>query len=308
MKTQLTIKVLAALLASISSLIGCSSTNSGSDMQPIQEEPLTYQVFYDNLSPYGTWIDYPGYGHVWNPDANDDFRPYVTNGYWMATAAGWTWISNYKWGWAPFHYGRWLYDDRFGWLWLPGYEWSPAWVVWGTADEYYCWAPLTPEVDVTIIFDAWTPAMFYWNLCPRRHFTRKHLQPIVIRGNRARNGTRITHIGNYEMTPTRRLYYNRGPAFDEVERETGNVVRPIRIEEAKRASNRVSSSDRVRIYRPRIETPDAQRQRGTQPMPNRYRNDDTPRSHQMPNMHESPRKIQRTNINALPERRKPGQR
>ncbi|MCC8134205.1 MAG: hypothetical protein LIP04_11950 [Tannerellaceae bacterium] len=25
---------------------------------------ITYQQFYDQLSPYGTWIHYPGYGEV----------------------------------------------------------------------------------------------------------------------------------------------------------------------------------------------------------------------------------------------------
>jgi len=27
--------------------------------------------------------------------------------------------SDYNWGWAPFHYGRWAYDPFYGWMWVP---------------------------------------------------------------------------------------------------------------------------------------------------------------------------------------------
>ncbi len=294
-----------ATIASLFLLSGCSSARSHGNQPPIPNEPLTYQVFYDRLSPYGVWIEYPQYGQVWSPGISEDFRPYVTNGYWVATEDGWAWTSNYKWGWAPFHYGRWFFDTRFGWLWLPGYEWAPAWVVWGTTEDYYCWAPLMPEVDVTIMFDSWSPALFYWNLCPRRHFTGTRLQPIVVRGDRAVTGTRITRIRNYSQTAQRRLYYNQGPAFEDVRRETGGLVRPIRVEDATRAPNRVSS-DKVRIYRPRIEQPS---QRGTPPAPRRYKSDDAVEPSTMPHgeMIES-QKVQRANVNRLPERRESGRR
>src|SRR3569833_588337 len=71
--------------------------------------PQTDQVFYDELSPYGSWIDYPDYGYVWAPAVDNDFRPYATNGSWVYSDYGWTWASGYDWGWATFHYGRWFY-------------------------------------------------------------------------------------------------------------------------------------------------------------------------------------------------------
>ncbi len=84
-----------------------------------------FQTFYDELEPYGTWVNYPRYGYVWRYRlATTDFRPYSTNGRWVYTDDGWTWVSDYDWGWAPFHYGRWLYDDELGWLWVPGNEWA----------------------------------------------------------------------------------------------------------------------------------------------------------------------------------------
>src|SRR3954464_11015099 len=92
-----------------------------------EDEPVSYQTFYDELEPYGNWIDYPEYGYVWRPDMGADFRPYSTNGRWVWTDDyEWMWVSDYSWGWAPFHYGRWFFDDAYGWLWIPGYDWSPA--------------------------------------------------------------------------------------------------------------------------------------------------------------------------------------
>ena len=65
------------------------------------QEPMasvTYQTFYDDLSPYGDWVDYPEYGYVWHPRIAD-FRPYSTGGHWVwADEYQWMWVSNYNWG------------------------------------------------------------------------------------------------------------------------------------------------------------------------------------------------------------------
>src|ERR1700752_5301314 len=86
-----------------------------------QGASVSFQVFYDNLSPYGTWVESPEYGYVWGPDVGPGFTPYGTNGYWVYTDWGWTWVSNYPWGWAPFHYGRWYSDPVYGQVWVPDY-------------------------------------------------------------------------------------------------------------------------------------------------------------------------------------------
>ena len=98
---------------------------------------VSFQVFYNELSPYGDWVMDPTYGYVWVPFVEQGFHPYGTNGYWEMTNFGNTWVSNYQWGWAPFHYGRWFWDDYLGWAWVPGYEWGPAWVNWRTGGGYY---------------------------------------------------------------------------------------------------------------------------------------------------------------------------
>ncbi len=41
---------------------------------------INFQLFYDDLSPYGDWIDTPEYGYAWIPDVSSGFIPYRTNG------------------------------------------------------------------------------------------------------------------------------------------------------------------------------------------------------------------------------------
>ena len=137
MNAIIRIRVLIALFV----LMLCS-TNSKLYAQ--QGGPVSYQEFYDQLSPYGDWVNDPDYGYAWVPDAGPDFQPYRSHGHWVYTEYGWTWVSDYKWGWAAFHYGRWRLTDEFGWIWIPGYTWGPAWVSWRRTEGYYGWAPLGP--------------------------------------------------------------------------------------------------------------------------------------------------------------------
>src|SRR6266480_6091064 len=117
---------------------------------------VSFQLFYDELSPYGQWVNYPSTGYVWIPDAGADFSPYSTGGHWVFTEFGWTWVSDYSWGWAPFHYGRWNYEPAYGWMWLPGNVWAPAWVTWRSAPGYYGWAPMGHGRDYDNDNDRWT--------------------------------------------------------------------------------------------------------------------------------------------------------
>ncbi len=110
---------------------------------------FTFNEFYDNLSPYGTWIKDEHYGYVWSPNVDENFRPYYTNGHWVITDQGNTWVSEYQWGWACFHYGRWVFDSYYGWLWVPGSNWGPAWVSWRIGVGQIGWATLHPQYEFT---------------------------------------------------------------------------------------------------------------------------------------------------------------
>src|SRR6266540_1834756 len=70
--------------------------------QPQQQ--VTYNYFYNSLSPYGNWVEVADYGWCWQPTVsviNVGWRPYCDRGRWMWTDCGWYWQSDYSWGWIP---------------------------------------------------------------------------------------------------------------------------------------------------------------------------------------------------------------
>jgi hypothetical protein len=79
-------------------------------------DPSALTDFHSTLDPYGTWVDDPTYGTVWVPSSGvvgADFTPYVSAGHWVYDDE-YIWVSDYSWGWAPFHYGRWTYMGGMG--------------------------------------------------------------------------------------------------------------------------------------------------------------------------------------------------
>ena len=217
---------------------------------PVAE--VSYQSFYDQLAPYGNWINYPGYGYVWMPNEGPDFKPYASNGNWIYTEAGWTWSSNYSWGWAPFHYGRWFYENGYGWLWVPGNEWAPAWVSWRSNGDYYGWAPVGPRISVDIALGNYEPPVHYWNFVPCRYMGNPGWHNYYV--NESRNVTIIqqtTIINNYSGTNRGRYAYAPGPDPNEVSRVSGNHITPVQIREASTPGERISGSQYV-IYHPRV--------------------------------------------------------
>ncbi len=111
------------------------------------EAAVSYDQFYSDLAPYGTWVDVAGYGRCWQPTVvvvNPGWQPYFDCGSWAYTDCGWYWHSDYSWGWAPFHYGRWFRHGHLGWCWAPDTVWGPSWVSWRHSNAYCGWAPLPP--------------------------------------------------------------------------------------------------------------------------------------------------------------------
>lgn len=276
-------------------LSGC--TNSKAIAQYPAPASVTYQTFYDDLAPYGTWIDYPGYSHVWHPNVVGDFRPYLTNGYWNYTNEGNMWMSDYSWGWAPFHYGRWVYDDMYGWLWIPGYEWSPAWVTWGLTDGFYAWAPLLPEVNVGMRFNHWKPAAFYWNVVGQNHiYDRNIFNEVERRENTAGYVNRINVIDNFNTTGRHKQYYSKGPDINDVHLRTGRIITPSSIHEVNSPQSNNQSGNDVKVYRPIVQHPQPRQfSRVDNAVVNPVRNDNdhvsTPRDQQMQNVSRLPVRI-----------------
>ena len=75
-------------------------------------------VGYEDLDDNGTWRDDPNYGHVWFPNQTPTgWAPY-REGHWdWIDPWGYTWVDDSAWGYAPFHYGRWVtVGGRWGWV------------------------------------------------------------------------------------------------------------------------------------------------------------------------------------------------
>src|ERR1041385_7680107 len=216
---------------------------------------VSLQLFYDELSPYGSWVDYQNYGYVWVPDVDREFTPYGSDGHWVFTEDGWTWVSNYSWGWAPFHYGRWAYDDSYGWLWVPNNEWGPAWVTWRRSEGYYGWAPMGPGISVEVAFGGgYRVPNERWIFVSNRDFSRPDIDRYYI--DRSTNVTIInnsTVINNTYIDNSRHTTYVAGPARDDVQKVTGTVIRPVVIRENDKPGQTLSN-DQLQIYRPQVQT------------------------------------------------------
>jgi hypothetical protein len=121
----------------------------GDDTQYSDSDPSALTDFRTTLDPYGSWVEDPNYGTIWVPSSSvvgSDFTPYVSAGHWVYDN-DYVWVSDYDWGWAPFHYGRWIQSGN-GWGWIPGRRYAGAWVSWRTGYDgygYLGWAPLAPS-------------------------------------------------------------------------------------------------------------------------------------------------------------------
>jgi len=239
------IKVLVLLImVIITSVIFTKPTSA-------QQNNVSFQVFYDQLSPYGEWVNYPNWGYVWIPDTGADFVPYSTQGHWILTDDGWTWMSDYSWGWAPFHYGRWDYDQYYGWFWVPGNEWGPAWVSWRRADGYYGWAPMEPGISVSASFGrAYDSHNDHWMFVRDRDIDRADINHYYIsRTDQDRIVRYSSVINNTYVDSRRHTTYVTGPARTDFQKVSGRQIKPVPIQEYNKPGQSVSNGH-FQIYRP----------------------------------------------------------
>ncbi len=126
---------------------------------------------FEDLDAHGRWDSHPEYGAIWTPiTVAADWVPY-RQGHWSWVAPwGWTWIDDAPWGFAPFHYGRWV-SWRGRWGWSPGAYvarpvYAPALVGWVSGPSAgiglhlggpgFSWVPLAP----------WEPFRPYYQVSP----------------------------------------------------------------------------------------------------------------------------------------------
>jgi len=218
--------------------------------------------FYRPLAPYGDWVNVAPYGWVWIPyNVSPDWRPY-SEGRWIYTEYGWTWMSYEPWGWATYHYGRWYYDPWYGWVWVPGTQWAPAWVAWRWGGGWVGWAPLPPQYAVRPGVSFSNPTAlgpqvfrrFAWCFVEARQFYNPNLRPYIARSVRNVNLVNLTQdVTRYNYQSNN--YINIGIDLRNIERATGRSIEKYRIVDSRTppAGNSSEISGReVRLFRPRI--------------------------------------------------------
>ena len=66
--------------------------------------PISFGIFYTQLSPYGSWLELSSGVTVWRPHfISNTWSPYM-NGQWMWTNDGWYWDSYEPFGYITYHY------------------------------------------------------------------------------------------------------------------------------------------------------------------------------------------------------------
>jgi hypothetical protein len=253
------ILVIAILSAAIA-LAGLSFSAQVADAQQIRKSRLTdVQAFYQQLAPYGRWFSMSPYGSVWSPyGIAADWRPY-TNGEWIYTDDGWTWLSDDNWGWATDHYGRWFFDTLYGWVWVPDTVWSPAWVSWRYGNGWIGWAPLSP-------MSIWGPGGFadpvydsvpvsWYSFVRQDVFVQHHIKRFIALPDQNQTLVRVTDkVTHYTLINGQVV--NRSVSRQTIERVIGQKIPKRRVEDVGSAATLDSlkgqrvKGDKVLMYRP----------------------------------------------------------
>jgi hypothetical protein len=210
-------------------------TDSDAPAEP--QSTAAYGMFYEKLGPQGEWLETSQYGYVFQPreaETSHDWRPY-TEGHWVYSDAGWTWVSDEPFGWATYHYGRWVRLRRVGWVWVPGKEWAPAWVSWRSSKDYVGWAPLPPEArfDRRSGIQNWADSYYdigpdQYSFVPANEFGAEHLRRAVVPAERNINivieTTNVTRI-----TFSNTTIVNEGPSYDELRSRSQRPIERYRL-------------------------------------------------------------------------------
>jgi hypothetical protein len=154
-------------------------------------------VGYEDLDENGQWNSDPDYGTVWYPrNVAADWAPY-RYGHWVWVSPwGWTWVDDASWGFAPFHYGRWVVArGRWGWVPSPPRPayvtreyvrpvYAPALVAWvgggAAVGVGVAWFPLGPR-------DVYTPSY---------HVSERYVERVNVSNTRIVNRAQVTNVYN----------------------------------------------------------------------------------------------------------------
>lgn len=151
----------------------------------------------EDLDRYGSWQQNPEYGALWVPRVvAPGWAPYTTGRWAWVAPWGWTWIDEAPWGFAPFHYGRWVYVGS-SWCWAPGTYvrrpvYAPALVAWIGG----------PRLSLGISIGGGGPAVGWVPLAPREVYVPYYrVSPGYVRNVNVTHVTNITNITTIVNNP-----------------------------------------------------------------------------------------------------------
>jgi hypothetical protein len=180
----------------------------GRDQREERAESVKYvsrdMVGYEDLDEFGTWRVVAGYGPVWAPrEVAVGWAPYHF-GHWVWVEPwGWTWVDDAPWGFAPFHYGRWAFVTG-GWVWVPGPVavrpvYAPALVAWVGG----------PHFSVSVSVGRGVAGVAWFPLGPREVFVPAYrTSPAYVSRVNVTNTT-ITNVNVTNINVTNVRYVNR---------------------------------------------------------------------------------------------------
>jgi hypothetical protein len=157
-------------------------------------------IGYQDLNENGTWDQTPEYGPVWYPThVQADWAPYHYGHWAWIEPWGWTWVDDAPWGFAPCHYGRWVYrHERWGWA--PGpvavvYAhpirpvYAPALVAWFGGSHWGVSVSVGGGPSL-----GWVPLGYGEIYTPHYHCSPRYFEHVNVYNTRVVNNVNITNV------------------------------------------------------------------------------------------------------------------
>jgi hypothetical protein len=163
-------------------------------------------IGYEDLDDNGGWRPVPEYGTVWFPHVTVvGWAPYRYGHWAWISPWGWTWVDDASWGFAPFHYGRWVVvAGVWGWVPCPPRPvavgvvyvrpvYAPALVAWVGGPHFSIGIGIGGGGGVGV---AWFPLGPRDVYCPSYHVSERYVQNVNISNTTVINQTHITNVYN----------------------------------------------------------------------------------------------------------------
>ncbi|MCW5659395.1 MAG: hypothetical protein KIT60_16950 [Burkholderiaceae bacterium] len=195
---------------------------------------------YEDLDRNGRWESHPEYGALWMPTTVvTGWAPYRYGHWTWISPWGWTWVDDAPWGFAPFHYGRWVVVGG-RWCWAPGRYvarpvYAPALVAWVGKPRVHPgpplvgWVPLAPR---EAYYPHYARSTGYWksvnyaqlHLLPHNTPRRTPTQPIRYANQGAPGG--VSAVPSTELRSRRPI----APVVAQIDSQIGNNLasQPLR--------------------------------------------------------------------------------